>query len=358
MTVSGAGATDIGKRKHNEDNVLVRPDLQLFALADGAGGHNAGNVASALATTTIANFFEATEARFAMSADTDAFGLSIGARRLATALQKANREIVEIAKASNKYKGMGTTIVAVSVQPASGLIHVGSVGDSRCYRLREGLLEQLTHDHSLINDVLELRPDIDDATLARLPQHVVTRALGMEENVRVSVRTLLLLPGDKYLLTSDGMSDVLAPEQLGDVLRMARAPEEIVRTLVDLAVGEGAEDNVAGVVISCEISPGAPLFPKRRALSWRPARAPSAPPPAENTEHSDPEIVIVGSETYVIPPESATPSLMDTLGGFAQRVRSGPVDEDTTRPSPQCAECGQPLEASATACPTCGAKRG
>ena len=158
LKVAAAGGTDIGKvRKHNEDAVLLRPDLSLFILADGAGGHNAGNVASALATTAIANFFEAT-GHGAEEPDLDAFGLAIAARRLAASLQKANEDILDIAKTSNKLRGMGTTAVALSFFPKSGLVHVAHVGDSRCYRWRDGLLELMTHDHSLINDASRCDP--------------------------------------------------------------------------------------------------------------------------------------------------------------------------------------------------------
>ncbi len=218
LKLTAAGATDIGKvRRHNEDAILLRPDLSLFILADGAGGHNAGNVASALATTAIANFFEAT-GHGAEEPDLDAFGLSIAARRLAASLQKANDDILEIAKTSNKLRGMGTTAVAMSFFPKTGQVHIAHVGDSRCYRWREGMLEQMTHDHSLINDALEMRPDIDDKALAKLPHNVVTRALGMEPNVRVSVRSYRMLAGDKYLMCSDGLSDTIDEDTISDVL--------------------------------------------------------------------------------------------------------------------------------------------
>src|ERR1700690_2790035 len=131
LKLTAAGATDIGRvRRHNEDAILLRPDLSLFILADGAGGHNAGNVARALATTAIANFFESTgHARDgAEEPDLDAFGLAIAARRLAASLQKANEDILDIAKTSNKLRGMGTTAVAVSCFPNTGMIHIAHVG--------------------------------------------------------------------------------------------------------------------------------------------------------------------------------------------------------------------------------------
>src|SRR5271154_842112 len=113
----GGGATDIGRREHNEDHVLLRPELGLYLLADGAGGHNAGNVASALATTTVANVFETSATSLAQRPEIDRFGLWTVARRLATAIQRANAEVIEVAKKTAKYQGMGTTLVALAFSP-------------------------------------------------------------------------------------------------------------------------------------------------------------------------------------------------------------------------------------------------
>src|SRR5258708_1309258 len=129
-------ATAIGQRNHNEDHVLVRAELGLFLLADGAGGHNAGNVASALATTTIANVFESSARALADRPEIDDLGLFTIARRLAAAVRRANSEIIEIAKTTANYRGMGTTIAALAFSPDGDVVPVAHVGDSRCYRLR------------------------------------------------------------------------------------------------------------------------------------------------------------------------------------------------------------------------------
>ncbi len=314
LKLSAAGGTDIGRvRRHNEDAILLRPDLALFILADGAGGHNAGNVASALATTAIANFFEST-GHGAEEPDLDAFGLPIAARRLAASLQKANEDILEIAKTSNKLRGMGTTAVALSFFPKTGQIHVAHVGDSRCYRFRDGILEQLTHDHSLINDALEMRPDIDDAALAKLPANVVTRALGMEPNVRVSVRTYRILAGDKYMMCSDGLSDSVDEDTIGDLLAIERTPDEIVRALIAKALEREARDNVATVVVSCALDDTAVAVP--RVVARRPA---SMPPPADG----DPEIVILGEDdvdgqVHVVPSDTADDDVIEALEDFSK----------------------------------------
>ncbi|HEY1955053.1 MAG TPA: protein phosphatase 2C domain-containing protein [Polyangiaceae bacterium] len=326
LKVTAAGGTDIGKvRRHNEDAILLRPDLQLFILADGAGGHNAGNVASALATTAIANFFEATghAARVgeAEEPDLDAFGLAIAARRLAAALQKANDDILDIAKTSNKLRGMGTTAVAVSCFERTGMIHVAHVGDSRCYRWRDGVLELLTHDHSLLNDALELRPNIDDAALAKLPQNVVTRALGMEPNVRISVRTFRMLAGDKYLLCSDGLSDFVDEDTMSDLLAVDRSPEELTRGLIGKALECEARDNIAALVVKCALAPNAVAVPRAMLTVRRPS---SMPPPGGPSREDDPEIVIVsedetdGPHVHVVPAENVDESTLELLEDFSK----------------------------------------
>lgn len=287
LHIVAAGATDIGKvRVHNEDAVLLRPDLDLYILADGAGGHNAGNVASALATTAIANFFEGTGHGRGEEPDTDAYGMPIVGRRLAAALQRANDDILEIAKSSNKLRGMGTTAVAVAALRSTGQLHVAHVGDSRLYRWRDGILELLTHDHSLLNDALEIKPNIDDAALARLPANVVTRALGMEPQVRVSTRMHRMLAGDKYLLCSDGISDTLDEDMMSDTLAIDRAPDELARALIAKANALDAQDNLGAIVIVCSLAPNASSVP-------RVVRSPSRRPPAHS---EDPEIVILSVE--------------------------------------------------------------
>lgn len=345
-----AGATDIGQREHNEDHVLLRPELGLYLLADGAGGHNAGNVASALATTTVANVFETSATTLEERPEIDEFGLWTMARRLATAIQRANVEVIEVAKKTAKYQGMGTTLVALAFSPDGDVVHVGQVGDSRCYRLRGGLLEQLTVDHSLVVDVLETHPDIDDALLAKMPRHVVTRALGMEESVRVTMRSQRALAGDVYLLCSDGLSDSLDDGRIEELLGEARSPEDHVKALIDAALKAGAQDNVAAVVVACEETE---VVPKRRP-SARPVPPPPPPlPPSRRPIGSAPEIIIVGVESRVVPSDSATAGLLDALGRFA-RLRQPSVPE-VAQPKPsRCKDCGQPLEKGVTTCPTCG----
>jgi len=284
LEISASFALDIGKgRAHNEDTVLMRPDLSLYVLADGAGGHNAGNVASAIATSSIANYCE----RFAQEplGEIDPFGTPRALRRLATALHKANKDVIDIARSSNKLKGMGSTVVATIFDAQSGMLHVAHVGDSRLYRLRDDVLEQLTVDHSLYNDALEMRPDVGDAVLMKMPRNVVTRALGMDESIRAAARTHRMFSGDRYLVCSDGLSDALSDEDIQRVLSPWDKPENLTKGLISAALAANAADNIAVIVIACELAQGAQA-PEKPA-SIRP------PPPAQGSSDSAPEIIIL-----------------------------------------------------------------
>ncbi len=282
-----SGATDVGRqRDHDEDRVLVRDDLDLYLVADGAGGHRAGDVASSLALESIANYFAATEADARAREPMDRFGLPVDARRLSTAIRKANRDVVEISKKEQRFRGMGTTVVALRLDHRLGLVHLAHVGDSRCYRLRAGHLEQLTDDHSLINDVLEERPEIDDGIVDKLPKHVVTRALGMTSEVRVAVRSHVLSPGDRYLLCSDGLSGPVAARDIGRTLAAGLDAVSIVRALIDSANAAGGPDNVSALVV--DLAATGELAPLSLA----------APPavPHRRYDDSQPEILVLGIE--------------------------------------------------------------
>jgi protein phosphatase len=362
-TFNAAGATDVGrKREHNEDDVLVRPDLCLYLVADGAGGHNAGEVASAIATRSVASFFESTKNAYKGKPDIDDLGLWTGARRLGAAVQRANRDVIEIAASSNKRRGMGTTIVAAAISPRSNVIHVAHVGDSRCYRLRNGHIEQMTQDHSLISDALELRPDIDDATLARLPANVITRALGMEETVRVPVRTYGIVNGDRYLLCTDGLSNKVSAVEISEAMGRQEAPEETVHRLIAMANAAGGEDNIAAVVIVCDAVPDRPrsVHPSNVPAPRRPSSVPGV-----ITEESVPEIMLIGIEDldldalgglHVLPKESANEGLFsavrDLMAPVRQRAAQRPQSD---RPSVACPKCGAPIDD--LHCPSCGTKR-
>ncbi|WP_438036817.1 Stp1/IreP family PP2C-type Ser/Thr phosphatase [Sorangium sp. So ce204] len=247
--------TDVGRqRKHNEDNVLVKSDLGLFVVADGMGGHNAGNVASALATKSLDNFFEATRAgSLPGPVPADEQELDPEARRVVAAIRKANHDVFVISNTYTQHQGMGSTVVAAYVSCETEQIHVGHVGDSRCYRIRHGEIEQLTKDHSLINDALALKPDLSQDELARLPKNIITRALGMKDAVKVDIRSEPTQPGDVFLLCSDGLSGMISEQQMLDVFDVTQDPHEACELLIEMANEAGGTDNISALIVRIQL---------------------------------------------------------------------------------------------------------
>jgi len=253
--------TDVGRqRKHNEDHVLLRPELDLYVVADGMGGHNAGDVASRLTTTSLRNFYEATQdgadiPASLILADDDG-DLEREGLRLAVAVRKANRDVHEISQSFRQHHGMGSTVVAVGVDCAGARIYVGHVGDSRCYRVRDAAIEQLTRDHSLINDAILLKPDLTPEELARLPKNIITRALGMREDVKVDLRGDDIHPGDVYLLCSDGLSGMLTDEEILEIVVSSKEIREGSEQLVARANEAGGTDNITALLLKFEAEEG------------------------------------------------------------------------------------------------------
>jgi protein phosphatase len=230
-------ATDVGLvRANNQDQLLVCPGL--YAVADGMGGHAAGEVASLTAVRTLRSAFESSTPR---SADA-----------LAEAAKAANLAIWELARTNREMFGMGTTLVALAVvergDGTNGLAVV-HIGDSRVYLLRDGTLHQVTVDHSLVQELVD-DGQISEAEAAVHPQrHVLTRALGVEPTAGVDLIDLSSDPGDRYLLCSDGLSREASDDQIASVLRRFANPSEAAKELVALAKSRGGSDNITVVVV-------------------------------------------------------------------------------------------------------------
>jgi PPM family protein phosphatase len=228
-----AGTTDAGrKRRRNEDAFVLEPPL--FAVADGMGGAQAGEVASRLAAAAFREFHEADDL------DPE--------ERVTAIIQEANRRIYERAQSDAQVSGMGTTITAALYTPSS--VALGHVGDSRAYRLRQGALEQLTDDHSLVADLVRsgrLSPEEADTHPQR---SVITRALGTDPEVDVDTFTIPAEPGDVFLLCSDGLTTMIGEEEIVETIGRAASLEEATKALVKAANRAGGEDNVTVVLFS------------------------------------------------------------------------------------------------------------
>lgn len=248
-----AGSTDPGKvRKNNEDNFFVDPDLGLLVVADGMGGHNSGEVASDLATSTIREFARQMlgGAKVVVPEGGDA-SLSVRGRQLEYFVRSANTMIYEKGRAFPKDAGMGTTVVAVLADAKS--MTVAHVGDSRLYLFRRGDLSQITEDHSLVAD--QVRRGLisaDEAAKSSL-QNILTRALGAEPDVKVDVADHPLFPGDVILLATDGLSKMVTDEEVALTISEDPTPLKVVETLIGKANAGGGVDNVT--VVAARVPP-------------------------------------------------------------------------------------------------------
>lgn len=250
MRAIASGMTDVGlQRDHNEDSYAVLSEYDLFIVADGMGGHRAGDVASRLATESIADFFRSTsreDATWPFHFDTS---LSEEENRLQAGIRVANRQIFERSIRSRDCAGMGTTVVGALFSKKKNRIYVGHVGDSRAYRVRKGSISQLTRDHSLFNDYIMAMPELTEEQRAELPRNVITRALGMNDSVAVDLISDEPQPGDVYLLCSDGLSGMLSDDQILQIVSSTDEVPEMCRRLIAKANENGGEDNITALVI-------------------------------------------------------------------------------------------------------------
>ena len=377
-----AGLTDVGRqRKHNEDCVLIRAEHGLFVVADGMGGHNAGDVASKLVVSSIGNYFEAT-----------ANGAPIGdlpaeyrkhvpaAQRLAAGVRKANLDVFTISNTVQQHHGMGSTVVGIHV--ADDMVHIAHVGDSRCYRIRDGVIEQMTRDHSLINDALELKPDLTKEELARLPKNIITRALGMKDGVKVDLRSEMIAPGDTFLLCSDGLTGMVPPDQILEVINVTEEPQEACELLIAEANDAGGTDNISALIVRIDEVIDEPVAVVEEVADFElegdaedaedePAPllaaevAPPAPPrPAPalalalNAAQASPKLQLVAPDDDDVP--FYDPGL--TAETAAALFSGGEIDLDLQGPWPRrvkvhrCAQCNHELFVGNTFCVECGAR--
>jgi serine/threonine protein phosphatase PrpC len=241
-----SGRSDTGRRRQrNEDCLFLRPKLGLFLVADGVAGRNAGKMASQLAAFSMNQTFEATrhghwpDQGLPMSAQP----LAEPQARLEGAIRKANQDVYAAATTHPEHRNMSTTLVAAYLDGAAGMLHIGHVGDSRAYAIRGGALERLTHDHTLRNKARADLPGCTPEQLAQIPDSVLTGALGVAEQVRVDLHSRAVMPGDIYLLCSDGLTKMVDDGRILDALLLRDAPGEMCDLLISLANGAGGRDN-------------------------------------------------------------------------------------------------------------------
>jgi len=247
------GVTHPGSvRQNNEDALFWDADLGLFIVADGMGGHNAGEVASSLAVEAIKGFLarsrESEEFTWPYGLDPE---LSYHGNRLMTSIKLANRRVFKAGESRDEYTGLGTTVVAALIEDDK--LAFSGVGDSRIYTFANGRLNQITEDDSWIATVLAREPGKDEAALASHPmRHVLTNVLGAREPMEMDVSERLLTSGETLLLCSDGLHGALDDKALEDVLASRKSVEETADELVRLALERDGGDNITALVVRFE----------------------------------------------------------------------------------------------------------
>jgi protein phosphatase len=241
VNLSAFGLSDVGHcRETNEDNYFFDTTLGVYTVADGMGGHAAGEVASRLAVEALEETFRGN----------GGLGENVhqASERLQAAVTEANRRICDSILAHAEQRGMGTTVVTLLVVGDRAV--VGHVGDSRAYRLRSERLERLTNDHSWVSEQVKAGLLTDDDAQRHPMRNIVTRALGSRTEVSADVAETEVVPGDIYLLCSDGLNAMLSDEEIRQTLAGHRDdPEAACRALVEEANARGGEDNTTVIVL-------------------------------------------------------------------------------------------------------------
>ena len=255
LLIESAGLSDVGlRRKSNEDSFAISDDQTLLILADGMGGHAAGEVASRLAVESIERHISGSDPRKEptvpasfRSPSGDEAGLPPPARRVLNAIRLANQEIVRSVRKDSSMRGMGTTVVIALMHGSRAFI--GSVGDSRAYLVRDGNLRQLTSDHTLVNEQVRAGALSTQEARRHPARNILTRAVGSQEDVEPDLVEQDLRPGDILLLCSDGLTTMVEDADiLKTVLAHADDPKTACRALIDLANERGGDDNVTVVL--------------------------------------------------------------------------------------------------------------
>jgi len=250
IPVQCAGETNVGrKRTHNEDTFAIIEDENLYLVCDGMGGHASGEVASQISAETIKSFFQATaedpDSTWPYKMDKSR---KYEENRLITGIKLANLRIFEAAQAEPKYRGMGTTIASVFFVPEG--VYVAHVGDSRVYRIRDAKIDQMTEDHSLLNDYMKMKK-LTPEEIERFPhKNVIVRALGMKDSVKVDTRFEVPKPGDIYLICSDGLSGMISDQEM--LVLVEKTNHDLptgCTKLVEAANNQGGVDNISVVLV-------------------------------------------------------------------------------------------------------------
>lgn len=245
--VESAGLTDVGKkRKNNEDSLFKDDGLCLYVVADGMGGHQAGEVASQLVVNTLRDYMIAPIERETIDnlIEFDS-ALTEASNRLLAGIQLANRAVHEISQSKQEYQGMGSTLAAVYIQQK--MVIVANVGDSPIYLVHRNEIELISVPHTVMAEHAALDPN-GSRKLGAAFKHMLTRGMGIEPSVKADISEIQLFDGDIIVLSSDGLSDKVSPDEILETV-IAQQPERACKALINLAIERGGEDNITVIVI-------------------------------------------------------------------------------------------------------------
>jgi protein phosphatase len=252
MRAIAVGLSDVGlQREQNEDSFVVDRARGIFVVADGMGGHPGGDMASKLATKAVVEFVRDSKTARTWPFHYDTH-LTEEENCLLASIRVANRTVFEHSTRSLALHGMGTTLVSAYFSAAKKTMFVAHVGDSRCYLMRAGRLDLLTRDHSLVNDYLAAIPDLTEEQRAELPKNVITRAIGMQDEVVIDLQHCSLQPGDVFLLCTDGLHGMLSDEVTQAILASGSDLPETCQRLVHEANERGGDDNITVLLVRVE----------------------------------------------------------------------------------------------------------
>ena len=247
IDIDSSGITDIGrKRELNEDSLFYDDRMGLYVIADGMGGHNAGEVASDLVVRTIRDYLNQSTAQDASQELINAGNkLSEDARRLLAGIHLSNQIVHQAALQNEDYKGMGSTVSAVYLTDRTFI--VANVGDSLVYLIRNGKIKLLSVPHTLVAEQAELDPD-NAELLWNDFKHVLTRAMGVDRFVKADIKEMPFFKNDTLVISSDGLTDKATPEEILELVDNQRS-DLACQKLVDLANARGGEDNITAIVL-------------------------------------------------------------------------------------------------------------
>jgi protein phosphatase len=251
LDIRAAGITDVGlKREGNEDSFSTEDSYSLYIVADGMGGHLAGEVASGIAVEMINKSFR----RFVDNQTPleELFGkpdasLTLLGNYLSSSIQLANRVVYEMAREYDQYHGMGTTVAALHVTP--DLILAANAGDSRIYMIRDGKTERLSRDHTIVSEQVEMGMMSPEEAETSPLKHVLTRNLGSSEEVSVDVFEIEPLNNDRFIICSDGLTDLVSDEEILQAALTGDDPESICKKFIETVLRRGAHDNTTIITV-------------------------------------------------------------------------------------------------------------